>query len=110
MRATIIVFVVLAIASCGGIVLATDQPGDQADVAALELKCEQAREARLKPMRDAEIANCKADRSRDPEYCERFWKDLGDATRLPNGAMKPRLFDDLPECVAAAKAKQAQNK
>jgi hypothetical protein len=109
MRATIIVFVVLAIASCGGIVLATDQ-GDQTDVATLQLKCEQAREARLKPMRDAEIANCKADRSRDPEYCERFWKDLGDATRLPNGAMKPRLFDDLPECVAAAKAKQAQNK
>jgi hypothetical protein len=106
MRATIIVFIVLAIASCGGIVLADDET----DVAALQLKCEQAREARLKPMRDAEIAKCKADRTRDPEYCDRFWKDLGDATRLPNGAMKPRLFDDLPECVAAAKAKREENK
>jgi hypothetical protein len=106
MRATIVVFIVLAIASCGGIVLAADE----ADVAALQLKCEQAREARLKPMRDAEVAKCKADRSRDPEYCDRFWKDLGDATRLPNGAMKPRLFDDLPQCVAAAKAKRTEDK
>ena len=77
------------------------------DVATLEAKCEEAREARLKPMRDAEIAKCKAERGRDPEFCERYWKDLGDATRLPNGNVKARMFDDLPECVAAHVAKQA---
>lgn len=77
------------------------------DVATLQARCEEAREARLKPMRDAEIAKCKAERGRDPQFCERFWKDLGDATRLPNGNVKARLFDDLPECVAAHKAKQA---
>jgi len=77
------------------------------DVAALQAKCEEAREARLKPMRDAEIAKCKAERGRDPEFCERYWKDLGDATRLPNGNTKARMFDDLPECVAAHEARQA---
>jgi len=72
----------------------------------LQLECEQAREAQLKPLRDAEIAKCKSERGRDPEYCERFWKDLGDATRLPNGTMQARMFNDLPECVAARKAKE----
>ena len=49
---------------------------DQAsDVAALEAKCEAEREAKIKPLRDVEIAKCKADQNNDPGYCERFWKD-----------------------------------
>jgi len=83
---------------------------DDQGVEELQLKCEQAREARLKPLRDAEIAKCKAERGRDPAYCERYWKDFGDASRLANGNMKPRMFDDLPECVAALKAKQAADR
>jgi hypothetical protein len=48
--------------------------GDQAsDVAALEAKCEAEREAKIKPLRDAEIAKCKADQNNDPGYCDRFW-------------------------------------
>ena len=48
---------------------------DQAsDVAALEAKCEAEREAKIKPLRDVEIAKCKADQNNDPGYCERFWK------------------------------------
>lgn len=83
---------------------------DDQGVEELQLKCEQAREARLKPLRDAEIAKCKAERGRDPAYCERYWKDFGDASRLANGNMKARMFDDLPECVAALKAKQAADR
>lgn len=79
---------------------------NETQLKALDLKCEQAREAKLKPLRDAEIAKCKASKRNDPDYCERYWHDLGDATRLPNGTMKPRMFDDLPECVAAFKARQ----
>ena len=94
-----ILFALLALAPLG--IAAADD-----SLEALELKCEQAREARLKPLRDAEIAKCKAERGRDPAFCERYWKDLGDATRLPNGNMKARMFDDLPECVAAWKAQQ----
>ena len=81
---------------------------DQAsDVAALEAKCEAEREAKIKPLRDAEIAKCKADRVNDPEYCERFWKDFGNSVRGANGATIPRMFGDLPICVAAFKARKA---
>jgi hypothetical protein len=76
------------------------------DVVALEEQCEQAREAKLKPLRDAEIAQCKTQNRNDPEYCERYFRDYGDASKNASGVMKPRLFDDLPECVAALKARQ----
>jgi hypothetical protein len=75
-------------------------------VQALEQQCEAAREAKLKPLREAEIARCKAQKPDDPGYCERFYRNLGDAMRTANGAMKPRMFHDLPECVAAFKARQ----
>jgi hypothetical protein len=81
---------------------------DQAsDVAALEAKCEAEREAKIKPLRDAEIAKCKADQNNDPGYCERFWKDYGNSRRGANGGTIPRMFWDLPICVAAFKARKA---
>ena len=81
---------------------------DQAsDVAALESQCAAAREAQIKPLREAEVAKCKAARPNDPEYCERYWSDYGNAKRLPNGTMSPRMFDNLPICVSAAQARQA---
>jgi hypothetical protein len=82
---------------------------EAANVAALEAKCEAARAAHIKPLREAEIAKCKADGRNDPGYCERFWSDYGNAHRLPNGVMSPRMFDDLPECVSAAQARKAFN-
>ncbi len=83
---------------------------DQAsEVAALESRCDAAREARIKPLREAEIAKCKASRQDDPGYCERYWSDYGNARRLPNGTMSARMFDDLPVCVSAAQARQALN-
>lgn len=75
------------------------------EVAALEARCEADREAKIKPLREKEIATCLANRS-DLDYCTTFWKDYGNAVRLPNGRMIPRLFDDLPSCVAALKARQ----
>jgi hypothetical protein len=81
---------------------------DQAsDVAALEAKCEAERETKIKPLRDAEIAKCKADQKNDPGYCERFWKDYGNSVRGANGGTIPRMFGDLPACVAAFKARKA---
>ena len=76
------------------------------DVEALEAQCEQEREANIKPLRDMEIAKCKADTHNDPAYCERYWKDYGNAMRTSNGTMTPRMFDDLPDCVAAYKARK----
>lgn len=83
---------------------------DEAQVRALEQQCETAREGRIKPLRDAEIAKCKADKRNDPAYCERFWSDYGGPVRLPNGRMQPRLFEDLPECVAAYDARRRLNR
>jgi hypothetical protein len=81
---------------------------DQAsEVAVLESQCAAAREAKIKPLREAEIAKCKASRPDDPAYCERYWSDYGNAKRLPNGTMSPRMFDELPICVQATQARQA---
>lgn len=77
------------------------------DVAQLQAQCEAAREAHIKPLRDAEIAKCKANARNDPDYCDRYWRDYGDAHRNANGTMSPRMFDDLPACVAARKAHEA---
>jgi hypothetical protein len=79
----------------------------ESDVAALEEQCEVERQAMIKPLRDAEIAKCKADPRNDEAYCERYWKDYGNAVRAVNGRMVPRMFDDLPVCVAAFKARKA---
>jgi hypothetical protein len=81
-----------------------DQTGD---VEALEAQCEQQREALIKPLRDMEIEKCKADSHNDPGYCERFWKDYGNAVHTAKGGMIPRMFDDLPVCLAAFAARKA---
>jgi len=67
----------------------------------LDRRCETARERRIAPLRAAEIEKCKADKRNDPAWCERFNADYGDAGRTASGVMRPRMFDDLPECVEA---------
>jgi hypothetical protein len=81
---------------------------DQASgVAALESRCEAEREARIKPLRDAEIAKCKADTNNDPAYCERYRKDYGNTRRGAAGGTIPRMFWDLPICIEAFDARKA---
>jgi hypothetical protein len=77
------------------------------DVVALEAQCARERQALIKPLRDMEIAKCEADGNNDPAYCERYWKDYGNSVRIANGGMTPRMFDDLPSCQAAFKARKA---
>lgn len=104
MRHTISLTLALAIAIAVAVAAgAADTP----DVAALQAQCEVAREAKLKPIRNAEIAKCKASERNDPAWCERFYVDYGNAVRRPNGTMSPRMFNDLPECIAAEKARKA---
>jgi hypothetical protein len=91
--------------ACGGpLTVFADQASD---VAALEARCEAERQVRIKPLRDAEIAKCKADKSNDPAYCERYWKDYGNERAGATGGTIPRMFWDLPICVAAFKARKA---
>ncbi len=83
--------------------VATPTPVDVAglSLAELEQRCEAAREMRIAPLREAEIARCKADGRSDPDWCERFHADYGDGGRTASGVFRPRMFDDLPECVEA---------
>ena len=67
----------------------------------LDLRCEEAREKMIAPLREAEIAKCKQDKREDPAFCERFNADFGDGGRTVSGSIRPRMFDDLPECVEA---------
>ena len=95
----------LAIVSAIGWQLCHAEEVTEEQVLELERKCEEAREARLKPLREAEIARCKADKRADPAYCERFYRDFGDAIKTDSG-VRPRMFNDLPECVAAFNARK----
>ena len=67
----------------------------------LDARCDRAREAKIAPLREAEIESCKQDRRNDPDWCESFNADFGEGGRTVTGAVRPRMFDDLPECVEA---------
>jgi hypothetical protein len=77
----------------------------QPTIEQLEQRCEEMRENRIKPLREAEIEKCKADKTKDPARCERYYKDYGNATRGPEGKYTPRMFDDLAPCVQAREMK-----
>lgn len=89
-----------------GVTVSICAAADEATVRALEAQCEAAREAKIRPLREAEIQRCMAEQNKDPDYCRRYWSDYGAAVRLPNGAVRPPLFSDLPECVAAHAARK----
>jgi hypothetical protein len=79
-------------------------------VADLSLRCDEAREKMIAPLREAEIAKCKQDKREDPAFCERFNADYGEGGRNINGSMRPRMFDDLPECVEALQEKNRRGR
>jgi hypothetical protein len=73
----------------------------QLSLAELDLRCEEAREKMIAPLREAEIAKCKQEKREDPAFCERFNADFGDGGRTVSGGIRPRLFDDIMECQEA---------
>ena len=92
---------------CSPVMAAEDLTAQQASVQELEQRCEEMRENRIRPLREAEIEKCKTDETKDPAWCERYYKDYGNATRGPEGKYTPRMFDDLPPCVQAREKKTA---
>jgi len=70
-------------------------------LADLDRRCENVREERIAPLREAEIAKCIQTETGDQAWCETFWADYGDARRTQSGGFVPRMFHDLPECVEA---------
>ena len=67
----------------------------------LDQRCDDAREDKIAPLREAEIERCKQDRRNDPAWCKSFNADFGDGGRTFSGSIRPRMFDDLPECIEA---------
>ncbi|MGI9569566.1 MAG: hypothetical protein ACR2PH_07495, partial [Desulfobulbia bacterium] len=67
----------------------------------LDKRCDTAREEKIAPLRESEIEKCKEGKRNDPDWCERFYADYGDGGKSRQGAYRPRMFDDLPECVDA---------
>lgn len=63
--------------------------------------CEEAREKKLKPMRQEGIKECIA-KEKKKEYCEKFYSTLGNATYS-----RPPMFYYLPECKKALKYKRS---
>lgn len=74
----------------------------------LDMACEEAREIKLKPLREEKINECKADKKNDPKWCDQFWADFGDGGRT-GPRIRQRLFNDLAECVKAEKARRDVN-
>ena len=70
-------------------------------LADLDRRCEDVRDAKIAPLKEAEIANCIQTETGDQAWCETFWADYGNARRTVSGGIIPRLFHDLPECTEA---------
>jgi len=76
----------------------------------LDQRCDDARENKIAPLREAEIENCKQKKRNDPAWCERFNADFGEGGRTVSGNIRPRMFDDLPECVDALKERNRRGR
>ena len=82
--------------------VAAPRPASAMSLEELNQLCEDVREREIAPLRAAAIEECKVKNRRgDPGYCERFYANTGDAVRLSSGNVRPRMFNDLPECVLA---------
>jgi hypothetical protein len=73
----------------------------------LRAKCEALRIELIEPLRQNEIEKCLQERN-SKEYCERFYADFGEGGRTASGGFRQRMFDDLPECVAAREAEEKE--
>jgi hypothetical protein len=81
--------------------LVKEKDNTEMSLADLDRRCEEAREEKIAPLKEAEIAACIQTGTGDQVWCEAFWADYGDGGRTVSGGTFPRLFDDLPECVDA---------
>ncbi len=84
--------------ACMSLFLGTAAAGNrEAKQAELDAACEQAREAKLAPLREQYIEECVKNKEQpDRKSCEVFYADYG----AQSGHRAP-LFYDLPECVKA---------
>ncbi|MDB5852788.1 MAG: hypothetical protein JWR22_829 [Herminiimonas sp.] len=86
---------------------------DPESIRGLDAKCEQARAARLAPVRRDLAKQCEQEPRRGTnkeEECRLETSTYGDTFRGPRGAAIEGMFYDLPECMAARAAWQKWEK
>ena len=64
--------------------------------AELNLRCEQARQSKLAPIKKRLVEECVAKKKKERSSCERYYADYGGGSRI----VFP-LFYDLRECIRA---------
>lgn len=72
----------------------------------LDALCESEREKRLKPEWEKLIAQCIKRGDKQDEWCKNYYADWGDAQRIDRAHIRPALYYNLPECVAAKEARE----
>jgi hypothetical protein len=104
----VLAFATVLLAIAAGSADATHLSREQ--VAKLVERCEAAREARLKPLREKEIQECErtaeAQRIRK-ENCAQYFKDYGEARNTGRGVV-PRMFHNIAECQTSEEAELHQ--
>jgi len=85
------------------LVIAANSPAfcEEASLEEMKQRCQQAREAKIAPLREAAIEECVSSRrsSRTQEDCERIYRDFGEGGGTVTGGFRPGMFNDLPQCV-----------
>jgi hypothetical protein len=76
----------------------------------LDALCEKEREKRLKPERESLIKRCVERGDKQDEWCQNYYADWGDAQRIDTVSMRPALYYNLPECLAAKEAREKSSK
>jgi hypothetical protein len=84
--------------------------GDEASLEELRQRCEEAREQKIAPLREAAIEECVSQRrsGRTREDCERINAGFGSGGGIADGGARSAMFNDLPECVEYFEAEDVQ--
>jgi len=94
------------------LVLAANSPAfcEEASLEEMKQRCQQAREIKIAPLREAAIEECVSSRrsSRTHEDCERIHRAFGEGGGTATGGFRSRMFNDLPECVEYFEAQHRQ--
>ena len=69
-------------------------------------ECQKARNQKIAPLKAQAIDDCINKKRKDPEYCERFYRNYGERTHLASGGTRPGMFWNLPECEKALSAEK----
>ena len=83
---------------------------DDASLEEMRQRCEEVRESKIAPMREAAVKECATSRrsSRTRADCERLYRDFGAGGGTVGGGVRTAMFNDLPECVAYRTARDSQ--